>query len=256
MEHGFLDGMSCIQSPIRRLDPRIKVIGFVALLVSIVLTPGVSPAPFALYGAIFAVLIVASRLPVTHILERTILILPFALMTALFIPFLKGADVVWSFDAGPLHLALSREGLEMFAAVAVKSFLSILCVVLLTATTGFPELLKALERLRCPGLIIMILSFMYRYLFVVQDEFMKMRLAKEARSAGRSRRMDWKALAGMVGVLFVRSYERAEAVYLAMCSRGYNGRIVVIHDFRLKKNDAAFAILLAATLAGINLFAR
>jgi cobalt/nickel transport system permease protein len=256
MEHGFLDSMSCIQSPIRRLDPRVKVIGFLALLVSIVLTPGASPVPFILYGVVLVVLIAVSRLPVAHILERSIVILPFALMTALFIPFLKGADVVWSFNAGPLQLMLTREGLETFAAVAVKSFLSILCVVLLTATTGFPELLKALERLRCPGLIVMILSFMYRYLFVVQDEFMKMRLAKEARSAGRSRRMDWKALAGMVGVLFVRSYERAEAVYLAMCSRGYNGRIVVIHDFHIKKNDAAFAILLAATLTGINLFAR
>ena len=62
----------------------------------------------------------------------------------------------------------------------------------------------------------MILSFMYRYLFVVQDEFMKMRLAKEARSAGRSRRMDWKALAGMVGVLFVRSYRGPGRFYLAV----------------------------------------
>jgi cobalt/nickel transport system permease protein len=256
MEHGFLDELSRVQSPMRRLDPRIKVLGFVALLLSVVLTHGASPAPFVLYGAILAVLVALSRLPVDHVIERTLVILPFAAMTALFIPFLKGADVLWSFDLGPLHIALTREGLELFAVLVVKSFLSILCVVLLTATTGFPELLKALERLRCPGLVILILSFMYRYLFVVQDEFMKMRLAKEARSAGRSRRMDWKALAGMVGVLFVRSYERAEAVYLAMCSRGYNGRIIVHHDFRLKKTDAAFAILLAATLAGINVFAR
>jgi cobalt/nickel transport system permease protein len=256
MEHGFLDEMSCVQSPIRRLDPRIKVIGFIALLVSIVLTRSASPAPFVLYAAILAVLITLSRLPVSHVLERSLIILPFTLMTALFIPFLKGADVLWSFDAGPLQIVLTREGLEAFTIIAVKSFLSIFCVVLLTATTGFPELLKALERLHCPALVIMILSFMYRYLFVVQDEFMKMRLAKEARSAGRSRRMDWTALAGMVGVLFVRSYERAEAVYLAMCSRGYNGRIIVSHDFRLNRADAAFAILMIATLAGINLFAQ
>jgi cobalt/nickel transport system permease protein len=256
MEHGFLDEMSCVQSPIRRLDPRIKVIGFIALLVSIVLTRSASPAPFVLYGAILAVLITLSRLPVSHVFERSLAILPFTLMTALFIPFLKGTDVVWSIDAGALQIVLTREGLEAFAAIAVKSFLSIFCVVLLTATTGFPELLKALERLRCPALVIMILSFMYRYLFVVQDEFMKMRIAKEARSAGRSRRMDWKALAGMVGVLFVRSYERAEAVYLAMCSRGYSGRIIVSHDFRLNRADAAFAILMVVSLIGVNLLAQ
>ncbi|HQL89918.1 MAG TPA: cobalt ECF transporter T component CbiQ [Syntrophales bacterium] len=255
MEHGFLDEMSRIPSPMRRLDPRIKVLGFVALLLSVVLTPGASPAPFVLYAAILAVLVALSRLPVDHVFERTLVILPFAVMTALFIPFLKGTEVLWSFDAGPLHIVLAREGLEMFAVIVVKSFLSILCVVLLTATTGFPELLRALERLRCPSLVILILSFMYRYLFVVQDEFMKMRLAKESRSAGRSRRMDWKALSGMAGVLFVRSYERAEAVYLAMCSRGYCGRIVVSHDFRLKTADAAFAVLLAATLVVINLYA-
>jgi cobalt/nickel transport system permease protein len=256
MEHGFLDEMSCIQSPIRRLDPRIKVLGFVALLFSIVLTRSVSPMPFALYAAILAALIAMSRLPVAHVLERCLVILPFALMTALFIPFLKGTDVIWSFNAGPLQIMLTREGMETFAFIAVKSFLSILCIVLLTASTRFPELLKALERLRCPNLIIMILSFMYRYLFVVQDEFMKMRIAKEARSAGRSRRMDWKALAGMVGVLFVRSYERAEAVYLAMCSRGYNGRIIVSHDFCMKRADAVFATLMVISLVGINLLTR
>lgn len=98
-------------------------------------------------------------------------------------------------------------------------------MILLMTSTKFSDLIKALEKLKFPHLITMILSFMYRYIFVVLDELHKMKHAKEARQAGRSSKwFHTKVLANMIGVLFIRSYERAESVYLAMCSRGYDGK--------------------------------
>jgi cobalt/nickel transport system permease protein len=93
------------------------------------------------------------------------------------------------------------------------------------ATTRFSELLKAFEKLGCPKIITMIMSFMYRYIFVIEDELMKMKQAKESRSVGGSGFFHAKALANMLGTLFIRSYERAEAVYLAMCARGFDGDV-------------------------------
>jgi cobalt/nickel transport system permease protein len=127
-------------------------------------------------------------------------------------------------------------------------------MILLAASTNFSKLLKAFEKLGIPKIITMILSFMYRYIFVVQDELMKMREAKESRSVGGSRWFHIKTLANMVGVLFIRTYERGESVYLAMCARGFDGSIKIIDSFQLKRRDFSFILVLVGLLIFIRLF--
>jgi cobalt/nickel transport system permease protein len=55
----------------------------------------------------------------------------------------------------------------------------------------------------------------------------------------------------MIGVLFIRAYERAEAVYLAMCSRGFTGRIHTLHPFQLTRRDLIFLMAMMVSLAAI-----
>jgi len=250
MEHDFIDKYSRTGSYLSRLDPRIKVVSLLTFVVCLVSTDPTACRAFIVYGLILAVLIALSRIPIPELLKRMLVAVPFILMTALFIPFMKGGTVAHVFLLGPLTITISQEGLILFWNVLAKASLALLCAILMTATTGFPELLKALEKLRCPQVVIMILSFMYRYIFVVLDEFMMMRQARDSRSVGGGRWFHFKALTGMVGVLFIRSYERAEAVYLAMCSRGFNGRIRTIQDFRLAAKDAAFLAMILASLIG------
>ena len=71
------------------------------------------------------------------------------------------------------------------------------------------------------------ISFMYRYLFVLVDEAMRLQTARDARSVGAGRTLFWRAkvLGGMIGCLFIRSYERSERIYAAMLSRGYAGEV-------------------------------
>jgi len=239
-----------VDSFLSRLDPRIKVVSLLAFIVCLVSTNPSAYGAFAVYGSTLAVLTVLSRIPPFDLLKRMMVAVPFVLMTALFIPFMEGKTVASVTTLGPITLILTREGLLLFWNILVKTSLALLCAILMTATTGFPELLKALEKMKCPHILIMILSFMYRYIFVVQDEFMMMRQAKESRSIGGSRWLHARALAAMIGVLFIRSYERAESVYLAMCSRGFSGQIRTLHDFHIATKDAAFFAVILASLIG------
>jgi cobalt/nickel transport system permease protein len=127
-------------------------------------------------------------------------------------------------------------------------------MLLLILSTNFLHLLKALEKLKAPAVFIMIVSFMYRYVFILQDEFMHMKQAKESRTVGGSRWFHVKTLANMAGVLFIRSYERAEEVYLAMLARGFDGKIKTIYDFKIKAKDVYFLLAAAGifTLIGIS----
>ncbi|HOU36390.1 MAG TPA: energy-coupling factor transporter transmembrane component T, partial [Candidatus Omnitrophota bacterium] len=150
-------------------------------------------------------------------------------------------------------LPLTHTGLMLMWNVIVKAYLSILCSILLVNTADFVDLLKGFERLRIPRLVVMIVSFMYRYLFVIEDELERMQVARMSRSVRRSGWGLIKTLSNIVGVLFIRSYEKAEKVYLAMCCRGYTGPIRTLHAWRITKNDIYFCAFMLIILMTIRM---
>jgi len=253
MRHDYIDKYSNIDSVIHRLDPRIKIIFFSTFILFVIFTEPTSFLSFALYGALIAWLIVLSKVPLTVILKRSLVIIPFVLMIALFIPFYKKGELAGGYSFGSLRPVVTYDGVMIFWNVLAKAYLCILSTILLTVSTRLADLLKAFEKLKCPALFTMILSFMYRYIFVVQDELIMMSRAKEARSVGGSKWFHTKALANMIAVLFMRTYERAENVYLAMCSRGFDGRIRTIGNFRFKKKDFYFLFIVIGTLVVIKI---
>ena len=255
MHHSYIDEYSNIDSPIHRLDPRAKIVSFVGFMLFVIFTKPISFHAFFLYAFFLLGLILLSRLPLRFVLVRSLTIIPFVLMIALFIPFLKKGEVAGGYSLGSLKLVITYDGLIVFWNVLIKAYLSILCMILLVSTTKFAVFLKALEKLKIPKVIVMVLSFMYRYIFVIFDELMEMKRAKDARSVGGSRWFHAKALSNMLGVLFVRSYENGEAVYLAMCARGFSGTIKTLDRLVFKKIDLLFLITVFLILGGIIIFA-
>ena len=253
MKHAYIDEHSNIDSYIHRLDPRIKIIALFAFILFVIFTRPTSFIAFALYGVLIAALILLSKIPFGFILKRSLVIIPFVLMAAIFIPFFKKGEVAGGYSFGTLKLTVTYDGLMIFWNILVKAYLCILSMILLVTSTKLSDFLKALEKLRFPSVFVIILSFMYRYIFVVQDELMKMRQAKEARSIGGSRWFHAKVLANMIGVLFMRTYERGESVYLAMCSRGFDGKIKTMDGFQLKMKDFCFLSIMIGVLTGIRI---
>jgi len=248
-----IDKYSTINSIVNRRDPRIKIIVFLLFILVILSTRPELFLVFAIYAIFIFVLILLSKIPIKFIIKRSLTVIPFVLMIAIFIPFLKKGEIAGGYSFGSIRLNVSYGGLMVFWNVLIKSYLSILCMILLTASTRFSELLKALEKLRIPKLIVTLLSFTYRYIFVFQDEFQSMSRAKESRSYRRKRWLNFKTLANMVGVLFIRAYERGERVYLAMCSRGFEGSVKTIQDMDLTKGDIYFLSTIVIILALIRI---
>jgi cobalt/nickel transport system permease protein len=253
MHHSFIDEHSHIDGVLQHLDPRIKIVSFVALLFFIIFSRPDSMLSFALYGLLILLLIGISKIPVYYILKRCFVVVPFILMTSLFILFGNQGATITLFHIGSFQINVAVAGWTMFLSVMIKGILSVLCLTLLTASTPFPQLLAALENMKFPKLITMILSFMYRYIFLIEDEAMKMWRAMKSRSAGGSLLLHLKAIANMIGILFIRSYERGETVYLAMCSRGFDGTLKRTYHFDLKKHDLAFLFNILIALISITI---
>jgi len=240
MHHSFIDEYSHIDGVLQHLDPRIKIVSFVTLLFFIMVSRPESMLSFGLYGLLILLLIGISKIPVYYILKRCLVVIPFFLMTSMFLLFGHQGATITLFHIGSFEINVSAAGWTMFQSVILKGILSVLCLTLLTASTPFPQLLAALESMKFPKLITMILSFMYRYIFLMEDEAMKMWRAMQSRSSGGSGWQHLKAIANMIGILFIRSYERGEMVYLAMCSRGFDGTLKRTYHFHLRKHDLAF----------------
>ena len=85
MKHDYIDKYSDIDSFLHRRDPRVKIISFVASVVFIVLSNPEAYISFAMYGCLVAILILLSKIPLKHLLKRSISIIPFVLVVAIFI---------------------------------------------------------------------------------------------------------------------------------------------------------------------------
>ena len=248
MHHQLIDHLSYLGGPIHRRDPRAKIVALLGLIFVTVLTPIQNLWHFPAYACVLAAVIAVSRVPVRYVLRHALLILPFVLVVAVFLPFLGGGDAVWSVRVGNLVLAVTREGLWILANLLVKASISVLATITLVSTTRFVDLLKGFERFGAPRIILVTLAFLYRYIFILIDEVARLKRAHDARSVGARSWRDFHVVANMIGVLLIRTYERAERIYAAMVSRGFTGEIRTLSVLRLRPSDVVFVTLVALGL--------
>jgi len=230
-------------SLIHRLDPRVKVLVALFFIISNSLLPdGAWPAFAASWGVILLVGHLA-RLSPGYAFKRSFIAVPFAL-AAVTVIFTMPGSALWTWEWGDRTIVATGEGVIRFASIVVRSWLSVQMAILLTAVTRFPDLMHALRHLRLPHILISIISFMYRYLFVMADEAGRLLRARSARSArplggGGGGSLRWRAsvAGGMVGQLLLRSFERSDRVYNAMLARGYQGRLLTMNPHAMTADD-------------------
>lgn len=206
-------------SPVHHLAPEVKIVIALALTITVVATPRESLRVFAGYAVIILLLAFLARVPALWLAKRSLIEVPFV-ATALLLPFFASGPTV-----DVLGIALSVDGLWAGWNILIKGTLGVLIALLLAATTPARDLLLGLDRLRTPQAMTQIALFMLRYLEVLADEARRMRVARLSRLDDPRFLWQVKGFASGLGTLFLRAFERGERVYLAMRSRGYNGRL-------------------------------
>jgi cobalt/nickel transport system permease protein len=209
-------------SPVHRLAPHAKLVAVLTFALVVVATPvhaGWAPWAYAAFlGLLLLVAAVAGVRP-GRLLRSLAVEVPFVFFAVL-LPFVSRGP-----RTDVLGLSLSESGLVAGGSILAKATLSVLAATLLAATTDPRELLRGMERLRLPSMLVQILTFMIRYADVVGSELRRMRVARESRGFRARHLGALKVLGPAAGSLFIRSYERGERVHLAMLSRGYTGRL-------------------------------
>ncbi len=247
-----LDSYRPAESPVHRLDPRVKLVLAVSLILAAALTPERAWAIFALLQGLLLVIELFSRVGLGLVQQRSLTALPFTL-AALTVTFSTPGRPLWML--GPW--AITEAGLLRFVSIVIRAYISIQAAVLLAATTPFPDVLWGMRALRIPRTLVAIGGFLYRYLFVLADEAQRLLRARQARSAAPDGRgggsLAWRArvAGGMAGSLFIRSYERSERIYAAMLARGYDGEVRTMDPPALRPVDWAVGAVGLMVLAAV-----
>lgn len=247
-----IDRYAYLKSPFHSWDPRVKLISISFLLLSIVLVTNLLVASFGLIIAI--VLVFLSRIPLHFVFVHLRWVLLFILFFFIVMPLTVPGDEIFKLN----FVNVSYKGIKLAFLIGLRAISAVLLIFPMIDTMRFDLTIKALHRLKAPSKFIQMTMFTYRYIFVLLGELGRMSTAAEARLFKKKVSIHTLKMTGnLIGMLFIRGFERTQRVYNAMASRGYKGSLKTLEEFKLSKMDflkASFIITLAIALNLVGLF--
>ena len=216
-------------SLLQGVDPRVRLA--CAGLFAVCLAPLQTLTACALGLALGCVLLAAARPPLLPLAHRLGAVNIFILFLWCVTPLTMPGPVLaqWGF------FSVTAPGVRLALLVTVKSNAIVCAFLALAASMDAPTAGHALERLGCPPKLVFLFLFTARYIHVLAQEWHTLLVAARLRGfRPRSDLRTYRTLASLLGLLLVRSYDRALRVREAMVLRGFTG-----HFARLRHSGPA-----------------
>jgi len=242
IEERFAQGNSFLH----KRDPRGKILAAFCFttVVALLDAPAIILAAFLL--SLF--LLISAKLDFRATVKRIALVNGFTLFLWVSLPLSYGGTDYY--HLGPL--TLSVQGVNLAALITLKTNTIIPAIIALLATSTVADLGHALYRLRCPLKLVFILLYSYRYVFVIHQEYNRLlRAAKMRAFSPKTNLHTYKTFAYLFGMTLVKSYNRSHKVHQAMLLRGFNGRLVSLHQHVFNLTDIAFISIIIIFSTGL-----
>lgn len=244
---GYLDTLSYQDTPIHRLDPRSKLIVTLVFIVTIVSCDRYEISGLLGFFIFPVVMIARGNLPVGYLLKKLLMVAPFAFFVGVFNP-LFDREIVISFQAFDIS-----GGWLSFFSILLRFTLTVSAALILIATSGFPRVCLALEKLKAPRVFAVQLLFLYRYIFVLTGEALRLVRARALRTFdGKGGGV--RVAGSMIGHLLLRTMSRARRIHLAMLCRGFDGEIRTLRPLHATGRDVGFVIFWLAVFILLRLY--
>lgn len=253
-------------SPIHRLDPRIKLLFALAIIIYVVSLPRIHEKNLARLLAIeiyLILLVLVAGLDLKYFILRILAILPFGLAIALIQPFLRPSFIEnytpYPLDL-PFGLSITYQGLAFGSTLLAKFLVCITAIILLSSTTRLRDMVSAADRIGIPREFTLLLSMMVRYLFLFWAVLKRIRVAQETRlfniwNRDVPRKWILKQIGHSISAIFVRSYEQGEKTYISMLCRGYgSGHDKAYYKAKIRNQDIFFLLLSVGCILYIHLY--
>ena len=222
------------ESPLHCMDGRVKLVLLLFIIVYSVFSTQI--LVMIILEIYLLLLIYISNISFKTALIRVMLLLPFGGFIILFQPFIHPGNVIW---VGYFGLQVTDSGLLWAALLMSRLIVALTSIVLLSSISPMQEVVQSFRKLGMPREFALIFSLMIRFLFMFFDELNRITHAQKSRcfdAFNKKISYKWrmKQLGYTVGMMFLRSYERGETIYMSMASRGYSNQSHLYHDRKRK----------------------
>jgi cobalt/nickel transport system permease protein len=254
MHHAYIDKFAYQDSPVHRLDSRVKLVVLVIFTALVISVPRHSLSILACYAVGPFAMLVVGGIPIKFALKHVVIVSPFVLVLAASCILYGRVPAVVEF--GPFTVHTTAGWLQFFNILA-KFIITMLALIALVSTTRFAELLRGLEKLYVPKLLVIQLGFLYRYIFVLIDSVhhvLRARAGRKLRYLGA--KAELKTAGAMVGSLLIRSINTAERVSMAMQARGFDGTFRTYSRMQITAGDYLFCAAAGCFLLLIHIIIR
>jgi len=249
MHHAHIDKFAYQDSPIHRLDSRVKFIATVVFTAMVISLPRHGVSILACYAVGPFAMLVLGKVPLRFAFRHILIVSPFIAVLALTCVFYEKAPV--SVHFGPFTWQIAAGWLRA-AGILAKFTVTMMALIALVSTTPISSLLAGLERLKVPRILIVQLGFLYRYIFLLIDRaqhILRARAGRKLRNLGI--KTEIKTASSMIGSLLISSIDSAERVNIAMQARGFDGKFRTLRPIKINRADyifAAIAVILLTVL--------
>lgn len=233
-----------INSIIHRLDPRIKIILTVLLVVLLFIAQNFYS--FLAIACLCIVAVLISQVPVRYMLKSFKPLIFIIIITSLFNLFLTDGRILWQYGV----FKITYEGLNLAVFMVIRLLLLITVTNLLTLTTspilltdGLERLMSPLKKIKVPSHeIAMMMTIALRFIPTLLEETDKIIKAQSARGADFSSGNLLSRAKAMIPILiplFISAFRRADELALAMECRCYSGgeNRTRMRQLKIKKAD-------------------
>ena len=242
IEEHFIKGNSLMHS----IDPRFRVIFATLFAFVIALCTKFSTLIAALLFAM--VLISFVSISPIRIIRKLTSIWYFLLLLWFLLPLTFEGEPL--FVLGPLEF--SKDGVILASQITFKSNIILISFIAMILTMDLVTLGHSLDRLKVPEKLVHLLLFTYRYIFVIEQEYMRLiRAAKIRNFRPKTNMHTYKTYAYIMGMLFVRASKRAQRVDQAMRCRGFRGKFYSLKKFSVSKKEWIWSTFMVFGITGL-----
>jgi len=227
IHHSFSDVYAHKDNWLTGIDARVKIFYLVTMLTINLFAKNIYISSFFLLFSLTLLLTV--KIPFLTILKNIFLPLSLAFLILVVKGLHEGENEMFGFSVLGYDLIFKEEGLRNGLLICAKVLGGVSLVILVAFTTTISRLSAALQWIRVPNTFIELLTFIYRYIFLLLDEVSTMRNAQKSRLGYTSFIKTIKSYGALGGALIVRAFERAERTHEAMHVRGYDGESTITY---------------------------
>ncbi|AEF96363.1 cobalt ECF transporter T component CbiQ [Methanotorris igneus] len=228
---------------LRMVNPKLKVIFAISSLLVCVFSKSIV-VPIIVALIMIYLTLFRAGVPKSIYLKLMFAPIGFGLITLVLMAFMFGYVKLFSFEIFGFKIPIYKDGIDLGLLVFSRMLGGVACMLFLALTTPMTELFYVLRELGVPSSVLDIAMMMYRYIFVLLEEMIRVENAQKTRLGYRNLKTTFKSLGMLASNLFIRTWERGEQLFITMSSRCYNGDLKVFGKIENPKSIYIVGIIL------------